>query len=219
MSTQIFPLAVWQSGTNENSIPANDNALRVQVLMGPAVDFTSAAPSAPSEDDQYIIGTSWGGFTSNNVVIYKGGNFLEFDAFEGWVKVVDGSQYFYDGSAWQEGSGGGGGGVNDSVTAITISSGSATADLSGGKKNFTLSMTGNATFSVTGLAGAGKVSEFDLEIKQDATGSRTLTLPSSFKALGGSDIAISSTANSVTVISAKTFDNGANWRYAMQESA
>ena len=107
----------------------------------------------------------------------------------------------------------------DSITAVTISAGTATVNCNSGKnKNFTLSMTANATLAVSSLAGAGKVTEFEMQITQDATGGSTLTLPATFKALGGSDTAISSTANSVTVLSAKTFDNGTTWRYAMQES-
>lgn len=111
MSTALFPLAVWQSGTNENSIPANDNALRVQVLLAPAIDFADAEPGAPSEDDIYIVGTAWGGFTTNNAVIYKGGVWLEWEAFEGWIKVIDGTQLYFDGSNWV--SGGGGSGIPD----------------------------------------------------------------------------------------------------------
>lgn len=108
MSTPLFPLSVWQSGTNENSIPANDNALRVQVLMAPAIDVADSEPGSPSEDDIHVIGTPWGGFTENNVVIYKGGVWLEWEAFEGWVKVIDGQQYYFDGADWILGGGGSG---------------------------------------------------------------------------------------------------------------
>lgn len=106
------------------------------------------------------------------------------------------------------------------VHAVSIVSGAATVDCGAGlAKNFTLALTANATLAVSNLAGAGRISEFELQITQDATGSRTLTLPAAFKALGGSDTAISTAANSVTILSAKTFDNGTTWRYAMQESA
>lgn len=115
---------------------------------------------------------------------------------------------------------GGGGGASSAITSISISGGTANVDCGGGSiKNFTLSMTSSATLSVSNLAGAGNATEFEMEIKQDATGSRTLSLPATFKALGGSDTAIASAANSVTILSAKTFDNGTTWRYAMQESA
>ena len=108
----------------------------------------------------------------------------------------------------------------DPVTAMAIVSGTATVDCGSGlTKNFTLALTANATLAVSNLAGAGKISEFEIEITQDTVGSRTLVLPASFKALGGSDTAISAAVNSVTILSAKTFDNGTTWRYAMQESA
>ena len=105
------------------------------------------------------------------------------------------------------------------VTALVISTGVVNIDLSL-KSNFTLALTANVT-SVTfsNLPSAGYVAEFELEITQDATGGRTLALPAAFKALGGSVTAIASAANAVTVLSAKTFDNGTSWRYAMQESA
>ena len=73
--------------------------------------------------------------------------------------------------------------------------------------------------TLTNLAGAGRATDIEIQITQDGTGGRTLALPAAFKALGGSDTAIASGANAVTVISAKTFDNGTTWRYAMQESA
>lgn len=106
------------------------------------------------------------------------------------------------------------------VHEVSVTAGTASIDCGAGlAKNFTLAMTENVTLSVSNLAGAGNVSEFELQIKQDATGGRVLALPASFKALGGSDTNISSAANTVTILSAKTFDNGSTWRYAMQESA
>lgn len=117
MSSQLLPLAVWQSGTNENSIPANDNALRVQVLNGMALGVANSAPVAPSEDDQYIVGTAWGGFATNDAVVYKMGTWYGFLPFEGWIKAINGDPSIYDGSAWQVISGGGGGGMTNPMTA------------------------------------------------------------------------------------------------------
>lgn len=106
------------------------------------------------------------------------------------------------------------------VSPVTIAGGVATVNCAAGfARNFTLALTANAALAVSNLAGSGKISEFELQITQDAAGGRTLALPAAFKALGGSDTAISSAPNSVTILSAKTFDNGTTWRYAMQESA
>ena len=105
------------------------------------------------------------------------------------------------------------------VTALAIAAGVVNIDLALGR-DFTLALTANVTsLTFTNLAGAGLASEYELLITQDGTGSRTFALPASHKALGGSDTAIASAANAITLLSAKTFDNGTTWRYAMQESA
>ena len=109
--------------------------------------------------------------------------------------------------------------TKDAVSALTNSSGTVTVDCTLGK-SFTITLAANVTtLALTNLNGAGFATEIEIEIKQNGTGGFTFTLPASFKALGGSDTAIAAGANAVTVISAKTFDNGTTWRYAMQESA
>lgn len=109
--------------------------------------------------------------------------------------------------------------IKDTVSALTNSAGTVTVDCSLGK-SFTLTLAANVTtLTLTNLAGAGYATEIEIEIKQDGTGGWTFALPAAFKALGGSDTAIAAAANAVTVLSAKTFDNGTTWRYAMQESA
>lgn len=106
----------------------------------------------------------------------------------------------------------------DTVITGTIMSGTVTLNCNGGRvRNFTVAMTANATLAASNLAAAGRVTEFECLITQDATGGRTLTLPASFKPLGGSDTAIASLAGAGTVLSAKTFDGGTSWVYAMQE--
>lgn len=134
MSTPILPLAVWLSGTNENSIPANDNALRMEVALGAAIDFAGSEPVSPSDGDQYIVSSSWSGFAVDNCVIYKGGTWLEFEAYDGWIKTIDGDVYQFDGSDWNVVSGGGGGSVtqciaiacSDETTALTTGTAKAT---------------------------------------------------------------------------------------------
>lgn len=107
----------------------------------------------------------------------------------------------------------------DTITALSIASGVVNIDCSLGR-SFTLTLSANVTsITFSNLAGSGVATEVEIEIKQDGTGGRTVALPAAFKALGGSDIAVAAAANAVTVISAKTFDNGTTWRYAMQESA
>ena len=106
----------------------------------------------------------------------------------------------------------------DAIAAAAISGGTVTLNCNGGRvRNFTVSMTANATLAVSNLAPAGRITEFECLIAQDATGARTLTLPAAFRPLGGSDTAIAAAAGAKTVLSAKTFDAGTTWLYAMQE--
>lgn len=108
----------------------------------------------------------------------------------------------------------------DTISAPAISAGTVTLNCNSGRvRNFTISMTDNATLAVSNLAPAGRVTEFECLITQDADGARTLTLPASFRPLGGSDTAIAAAAGTKTVLSAKTFDAGTTWLYAMQEVA
>ncbi len=112
--------------------------------------------------------------------------------------------------------------VSDLLTPVAaLTSGTTvTVDCSLGR-NFTLTLGHNVgTLTLSNLAGSGYATEIELEIKQPSSGGPyTFALPASFKALGGSDTAIATSADAVTVLSAKTFDNGTTWRYAMQESA
>jgi len=106
----------------------------------------------------------------------------------------------------------------DTVGTGTIISGTVTLNCNGGRvRNFTVSMTANATLAVSNLAPGGRVTEFECLITQDATGARTLALPAAFRPLGGSDTAIAAAAGAKTVLSAKTMDAGTTWLYAMQE--
>lgn len=113
------------------------------------------------------------------------------------------------------------GALGGPVNALSIAAGVVNIDLAGGtREDFTLALTSNVTsLTFSNLPAAGRRAQIEIQIKQDATGGRTLALPASFKPLGGSDTAIASAANAVTVLSAKTWDQGATWRYAMQESA
>lgn len=221
MSQEILPLAVWESGTNNNSIPANDNALRVEVALKEALSIADSEPGSPSERDLHIVGTSWGGFTTNNAVIYLGGTWYEFEAFAGWFKTIAGDLHNFDGASWNLVTPGGGGSDVIDVKAPTNVSGTVTLDFAW-KSRYAGAITLGANVTAltfANLPGAGKYAEYELHIKQDAAGSRTFAIPASHKALGGSDTAIASAVSAVTVLTASTVDNGTTWRYAMQESA
>ena len=106
------------------------------------------------------------------------------------------------------------------VQSASSSSGTLTLNFSNAQRPvFTTTLTENVTtLTLSSLPVSGYI-EYELHITQNGTGGWTFAMPASHKALGGSDTAIASAANAVTVLSACTVDGGTTWRYAMQESA
>ena len=226
MSTPILPFAVWQSGTNQNSIPANDNSLRNQILNGLVIGVENDAPGGDADGDIYIVGDTpagaFAGFDEFDLTIYMGGTWYAFAPVDGVVVNVAGTLKTWDGSAYVDAATGGGGGSDlIDVQTPTNASGTVTLDFDS-KSRYVGAITLGAnvtTLAFTNLPGAGKYAEYELHIKQDPSTTRTFAVPASHKALGGSDTSIAAGVNVVTVLTASTVDNGTTWRYAMQESA
>lgn len=136
MSTAILPLAVWASGTNQNSIPANDNALRLEAMNREIISqAVTAQPGSPSDGDTYIIaathtGTQWATFSPKDIAIYRGGTWYAWAPVEGLIVNVAGTMYKYDGGAWT--SAGGGGGSTQGKQAICIMAAGIRPSVTGG---------------------------------------------------------------------------------------
>jgi hypothetical protein len=108
------------------------------------------------------------------------------------------------------------GSLGSSVTALAISSGVVNIDCSLGDY-FTLAINANVTsLTFSNLPASGTGRTLSVTITQDATGSRTFALPSSFKAISGSDTAIQPAANAVTKMSIETVNAGTTWAYVMR---
>lgn len=101
------------------------------------------------------------------------------------------------------------------VSDLPVVAGTAALDLAAGDY-FTLPLTANATLTIANLPVDPEGRTVLIRVKQDAMGGRTLTLPASFKPMDGSDTAVQSAANAVTVLVAMTFDKGVRWEYAMR---
>jgi hypothetical protein len=106
MSDPILPFAVWAPGTNQNSIPANDNALRSEILNGDVIsESTTAQPGSPADGDIYIIpaaatGAQWSTFDQYDLTIYKSGTWYAFAPVEGIVVNVAGVLKRWTGAAY-----------------------------------------------------------------------------------------------------------------------
>ncbi|WP_369913863.1 DUF2793 domain-containing protein [Xanthomonas sp. NCPPB 3005] len=116
MSTPILPFEVWESGTNQNSIPANDNALRSEILNGLVISAsTTAQPASPANGDIYIIpasatGAQWATFTALDLAIYRSGTWYAYAPVTGIVVNLAGTPNAFNGTAYVAVGGGGGSG-------------------------------------------------------------------------------------------------------------
>lgn len=214
MSTPILPFAVWESGTNQNSIPANDNSLRNQILNGLVIsDSTTAQPGSPTNGDIYIIaathtGTQWATFTPLDLAIYSGGTWYAFAPVAGIVVNVAGTLKRWNGVTYVDAATGGS--LRNTVTAVTPASGVLTIDLSLGDY-FTVAPTANVTSIVfTNLPGAGKGASIFIGITQDST-PRTWVWPASFKWAGGVAGSVSTGSGAKDKLAITTLDNGTTW--------
>lgn len=124
-STTILPFAVWAAGTNQNSLPANDNSLRNQILNGLVISkAVTSQPPSPAEGDIYILasthtGSQWSGFAPDDLVIYSGGTWYAFEPSQGVVVNFEGHQEQFTGSdGWSSVGGGGGSSAWSDLTGV-----------------------------------------------------------------------------------------------------
>lgn len=142
MSVPILPLAVWQSGTNENSIPANDNALRLEALLRPCLGVSNN-PASPLDGDVYLVGAvptgDFADFDTNDIAIYRevsdSGSWYAWAPVEGLPMIVAGVRKLFEldssGGSWiNDPSITGGGGASTRFVNVALSD--MTTDLATG---------------------------------------------------------------------------------------
>jgi hypothetical protein len=220
MSTPILPFAVWASGTNQNSIPANDNSLRSEILNGLVISAsTTAQPDSPATGDIYIIPTAatgavWSTLTVGDLVIYSAGTWYAFAPVEGIVVNVAGTLKRWNGTAYVDAAAAGAG---RSASSALATSGSVAIDYDLGDY-FTLALAGNvSTFTFSNLPGSGNGATLMVRITQDST-PRTVGWPASFKWAGGVAAAVSTGSGAVDVLAITTFDNGTSWQATLAKA-
>ena len=96
-------------------------------------------------------------------------------------------------------------------TRIAENSGTAyTIDLTRGNV-YETTLTGNCTFTFSNPPASGTAGSFTLIAKQDATGSRTATWPTSVRWESASAPVLTSTASAVDIVTFTTTDGGTIW--------
>jgi hypothetical protein len=101
------------------------------------------------------------------------------------------------------------GGGSETVSTNATTTGAVTLNLANGNV-FNLTLTGNVTFTFSGATN-GKACAFSAYIKQDGTGNRTITWPTSVKWAGGIDPTSTTTAGSIDIFVFETLDGGTTW--------
>lgn len=111
MSDPILPLAVWQEGTLQNDVPANDNALRLEALSREVLGVANS-PAVTDDGAVYIVGSAPSGafstFDPDDLTIYRGGAWYAWAPVDGIVVNISGVLNNYSGSSgWSAMAGGG----------------------------------------------------------------------------------------------------------------
>lgn len=231
MSDPILPLAVWEEGTLQNDVPANDNALRVEAMRRPVLG-TEDSPTSSIDGDVFFVGGSPSGafatFDPNDIAIYRGGNWYAWAPVEGLQ--VNG--YTYTGSGGWVASGGGSaiwgsitGTLSDqtdlqsalegkedkrtTVTSVSSSSGVVTLNYALGDY-FTLTLTENVTsWVISNPPGSGQGFTLMVQITQDST-PRTVAKPGT--TAGGSALDVSTGSGDIDLLAITSFNNGTTLR-------
>lgn len=214
MSTPILPFAVWEEGTLQNDVPANDNSLRNEILNGLVISqSTDAQPGSPSDGDIYIMtgaasGSQWATFDQYDLAIFYGGTWYAYAPVEGIVVNVAGTLKRWNGSAYVDAASGGGG-SRATVTPVTSSSGVVTLDYSLGDY-FTLTLSEDVTsWVITNGPGSGNGFSLMVQITQDST-PRTVAKPGTTP--GGTALGVSTGSGDIDVLAISSFDNGTTLR-------
>lgn len=100
----LLPFDVWPAGITQAATPANNNALRAEVIARPAISFQSSQPSlsSPSDDGSlYVLSAAWGEEVTGTLAFFTDGTWYYFVPYEGMLKHVGGVPQEYVSGAWQ----------------------------------------------------------------------------------------------------------------------
>lgn len=101
----LLPFDVWPPGITQAATPANDNALRAEVIAAGVLSIANTEPGSPDDRDLYIIGDEWAAYPDEVVgtlAHYVTDTWSFWQPYEGAIKNVAGTLYEFTGGAWAE---------------------------------------------------------------------------------------------------------------------
>lgn len=157
MSEPILPLLQWPAGIQQASVPANDNALRLEALSRPCLGVANDEASGDADGDVWIVGDTpagaFAGFDEHDIALYHVDQVTAVGGWHAWAPVdglrlvVNDVRKVFDGSDWiDDPAGGGGGGGTPPVVPESGTSLTATPANSGNYTRFTNSSAKTYTF-------------------------------------------------------------------------
>lgn len=129
MSEPILPLRQWPAGIQQASVPANDNALRLEALSRPTLGVANDETGSDADGDVWIVGDTPAGafaaFDENDIALYHEESWYAWAPVDGLRLVVNDVRKVYVGGStdeWQDDPSVSGGGGATAYTIVTEAS-------------------------------------------------------------------------------------------------
>lgn len=197
-TTSHLNLTLVQQAQAQKEVTVNQALVQIDAVLNTGVKSrsTSTPPGSPSAGDVYIIGASptgaWSGQAGNIAYFTQSWNFITpLEGATFWVHD-ESSIYLYSGSGWIM--------VGRQINAApaTLTDASSISWNLVVQPYAILTLTGNHTLANPSYLQPGNY--YVLLVKQDGTGSRTLSFGSAFKWPSGSAPVLSTAVNAIDML-------------------
>lgn len=93
----LLPFEVWPSQIDAAADPANNNALRAEVITRPAISFIAALPGSPANGDLHVLSAAIGEEVAGTLAFYTSGTWTYWVPVIGMLKRIGATNYYtYD---------------------------------------------------------------------------------------------------------------------------